>query len=156
LLTDVVDQSCRERNHAALAQLKAAQPDVVLLEAIWYPSDAHLEGLVATIEHLKHIGIPRIVVLGRVPVWESGLKYRIFDFYRRHRVLPQRLPLPLADNWFDARMRERLEPLGINFVSAWDALCTRGTDCLATLQTDGTSRPSRPTFCISPRPARHI
>jgi len=133
VFTDVVSERCRTLNREVMETIDRVAPDVVLLEAIWYPTDPHLDGLAATVVELKHHGVQRVVVLGRVPVWEGGLKYQIFDFYRRHRALPSRLPQPIGEKAFDIKMRARLEPLGAVFVSAWDAMCDPAQGCIASL-----------------------
>jgi peptidoglycan/LPS O-acetylase OafA/YrhL len=116
-------QHCADINRIALAALDAAKPDILLLHAIWYPDNEHLDALAATIEQAQKIGVPRIIVLGRVPVWGGGLKQHILNYYMIHRTLPIRLPQSVKEKWFDRVMREKLAPYGVTFISAWDALC---------------------------------
>jgi hypothetical protein len=134
VLSDVVAPHCADINHKVFATLAGVQPDIVLLQAIWHPNDEHLDALATTVAEIKKLGVPHVVVLGRVPVWEGGLPRLVLDFYKQNlRRLPERLPQPEADKWYDNWMRERLTPLGATFVSAWDAFCSPVEGCLVRL-----------------------
>lgn len=124
---------CAEWNRQAWAALKATRPDTVLLEAIWYPADDRMNDLVSTIEAIKNEGVKRIVVIGRVPVWSGGIKQQIIDFYKQNSfTLPTRLYQAASEKVYDDKMRSRLSPLGVVFISAWDALCNT-TGCIVRL-----------------------
>jgi peptidoglycan/LPS O-acetylase OafA/YrhL len=134
ILSDAASPYCGAMNHKVFATLAGVQPNIVLLEAIWYPTREHLDALANTVTEIKKLGVPHVVVLGRVPVWEGGLPRHIVKFYRRHTGrLPQRLPQLEREKWYDDWMRKRLEPLGVTFVSAWDALCSPAEGCLVRL-----------------------
>jgi hypothetical protein len=47
-----------------------------------------------------------------------------------HRLIPARATSGFTSNWADAPLREKLEPKGAEFISAWDALCNKD-GCLA-------------------------
>jgi peptidoglycan/LPS O-acetylase OafA/YrhL len=131
VLTEAVDAHCRDMNGRVLDVLAKTQPQIVLLQAIWYPTTEHLDGLVATINDIRKLSNPHIVVLGRVPVWEGGIKQHILNYYTTHlRTLPNRLPQTVKEKWYDTRMRERLEPIGVTFISAWDAMCNPIDGCV--------------------------
>ena len=134
LLSSIGGSYCEDMNRKVLAVLERDRPQTVLLEAVWYPTPEHLDGLAATIEKLRQLAIKRIVVLGRVPDWPGGLPRNVFNFYRLNfHTLPTRIRQPEKEKWYDAKMRERLEPLGATFVSAWDAMCDVAEGCIVRL-----------------------
>jgi len=132
LLDDIANMGpeyCRRLNEQVLDQVGTLHPDIVVLHAIWNPAEEHLRALLRTIGRIQEKGAGRIIVLGRVPVWDGGLPVQILKFYTLHRFLPERLEQPPGLNQIDAFMREGIEPTGAIFVSVWDALC-RERDCL--------------------------
>jgi peptidoglycan/LPS O-acetylase OafA/YrhL len=132
LLDDIENmgpENCRRLNEQVLDQVGILHPDIVVLHAIWNPAEEHLKALLRTIGRIREKGAGRIIVLGRVPAWHGGLPRQVFRSYTFHRFLPERLEQPSGQNWTDAFIRERIEPSGAIFISAWDALC-RERDCL--------------------------
>jgi hypothetical protein len=133
LLTELVAPRCIEMNNKILSEIAAVHPDIILLEAIWYPTPEHVDALDHTIEKLKTIdGSARIVVMGRLPVWTGGLTYKIFRFYTGHfGSLPERLPAEdeASARKFDDYLRDHLASLGVAFISAQDAFCIPQVDC---------------------------
>jgi hypothetical protein len=101
-----------------------------MLEAIWHPTPDHVDALIDTINRLKTVGNMRIVVMGQLPVWEGGLKYKMLHYYRRHfGELPDQLPIKAEDTKFDGYMRDRLAPLGVTYISAKNAFCDSQLSC---------------------------
>lgn len=126
-------RDCPDRNRQALAALVKRMPETVVLAAIWYPTPEHLNALAETVQAIKGLGIRRVVVLGRVPVWPQGLQNRVVNYFLVNRSIPDRLKQPAGENWYDAKMRAAVEPAGADFVSLWDILCNED-GCLASLR----------------------
>jgi hypothetical protein len=112
---------CRANNDRVLAVARELRPDVVLLHGTW---EQHLDNVAQTVTVLKQIGA-RVVVLGPVPYWRRGLQNEVVRYYMLHQTLvPTRLAGAAAsDTEYDKRMRERLLPLGAEFISARETLC---------------------------------
>jgi SGNH domain (fused to AT3 domains) len=67
----------------------------------------------------------RVVVLGAVPAWRRGLPFEVLRYYMlHHRLIPQRSTNAVPSANYDAMMREKLEPLGAQFISASDVFCS--------------------------------
>ncbi|MDI3563926.1 acyltransferase family protein [Bradyrhizobium sp. Arg816] len=116
-----VATSCRKNNARVLEAAIRLNPEIVLLHAYWGINFDGIADLVAAIKRRTHA---RVVVLGRVPVWRRGLPQEAIMHYLQHQeLLPERTREGLSPNWQDAAMRAKLEPLGAEFVSAWDAFC---------------------------------
>ncbi|SEN33902.1 acyltransferase family protein [Bradyrhizobium sp. OK095] len=116
---------CRDNNARVLEIAAKLAPDIVLLHAYW---GINFDGVADLVVALKQRTHARVVVLGRVPVWRRGLPSEVLWYYlRRQELIPERSSGGLLSNWQDAVMRQKLEPLGAEFISAWDVLCdTRG------------------------------
>lgn len=113
--------ACRDNNVRVLEMAAGLDPAIVLLHANWGINFDGVADLVAALKRRTHA---RIVVLGRVPVWRRGLPTEVLWYYLRHQeLIPERSADGLLRNWQDAAMRRQLEPLGAEFISAWDALC---------------------------------
>src|SRR5262249_31175954 len=74
------DAPCARGNHEVLSRLSEARPQAVLLTALWRTNADELK---PTIDALHAIGVRRIIVLGRVPVWQDGLPNLVAVYYRR-------------------------------------------------------------------------
>jgi peptidoglycan/LPS O-acetylase OafA/YrhL len=113
--------NCRENNARVLEIAAKMDPEVVLLHAYWGLNFDGVAGIVAALKQRTHA---RIVVLGPVPVWRRGLPQEIILHYLQHQeLIPERSNIGVSLNWQDAPMRAKLEQLGAEFISAWDALC---------------------------------
>jgi peptidoglycan/LPS O-acetylase OafA/YrhL len=122
--------NCRSSNDKVLGIARELRPDVVLLHGAW---ELHLDNVAATVTALKQIGA-RVVVLGPMPYWRRGLQNEVVRHYMLHQTLvPTRLAgAALSDTEYDHRMREKLLPLGAEFISARDLLCN-ADGCLTRL-----------------------
>ncbi|WP_354125660.1 acyltransferase family protein [Bradyrhizobium sp. LB8.2] len=113
--------NCRENNARVLEIAVKMDPEIVLLHAYWGLNFDGIAGIVAALKQRTHA---RIVVLGPVPVWRRGLPQEAILYYLRHQeLIPERSNIGVSLNWQDAAMRSRLEPVGAEFISAWDAFC---------------------------------
>jgi peptidoglycan/LPS O-acetylase OafA/YrhL len=121
LNTDVAGEpQCREINDNVLSLARQIRPDIVLLHSTW---DRYLDGVAATVTALKKQTGARVVVLGSVPWWKRGLPNEVLRYYMlHHRLIPQRSGGAESDG-SGAALREKLVPLGAEFISVWDVMC---------------------------------
>jgi peptidoglycan/LPS O-acetylase OafA/YrhL len=119
--TDVAGEPhCREINDNVLSLARQLRPDIVLLHGTW---DRYLDGVAATVTALKKQTGARVVVLGSVPWWKRGLPNEVLRYYMLHRrLIPQRSGGAEPDG-SGAALREKLVPLGAEFISVWDVMC---------------------------------
>ncbi len=121
LNTDVAGvPNCRAINDKILSIARDLQPDIILLHSTW---DRYLDGVAETVKALKQQTKARIIVLGSVPWWKRGLPNEVLRYFMlHHRLIPERSDRAAADS-SGARLREKLVPLGAEFISVWDTLC---------------------------------
>jgi peptidoglycan/LPS O-acetylase OafA/YrhL len=125
------DRRCGEVNNAAIDFVRSSRPAVVLMQAMWN-KELNLAALHDTITMLRQIGVPRIVILGPVPVWKRTLPNTIVNQYRLRHVIPERLSWGVAGEGNDAFMEQVAKAEGVEYISAWRALCN-SDGCLATV-----------------------
>lgn len=119
--------NCRAINDKVLALARQLQPEIVLLHSSWA---GPLDGVAATVTALKQQTNARIIVLGAVPWWKRGLPNEVLRYFMLHRrLIPERSDRATTDP-SEVRLREKLTPLGAEFISAWDTLCN-ADGCLA-------------------------
>jgi len=83
-----------------------------------------------TVVALKKQTTARVIVLGSVPWWKRGLPNEVLRYFLlHHRLIPERSDRAAADS-SGARLREKLVPLGAEFISVWDTMCN-ADGCLA-------------------------
>jgi hypothetical protein len=112
--------NCRAMNDRVLSLAHRIQPDVVLLHSSW---DRYLDGVADTVAALKKQTNARIVVLGSVPWWKRGLPNEVLRYFMlHHRLIPDRYTRAETDR-SGASLREKLVPLGAEFISVWDVFC---------------------------------
>jgi SGNH domain (fused to AT3 domains) len=88
----------------------------VLLHSTW---DRYLDGVAETVAALKKQTNARVIVLGSVPWWKRGLSNEVMrHFMLHHRLIPERSARAEA-----AALRDKLVPLGAEYISVWDAMC---------------------------------
>ena len=128
LNTDVAGvPNCRAINDKILSIARELQPDIVLLHSTW---DRYLDGVAETVVALKKQTKARVIVLGSVPWWKRGLPNEVLRYFLlHHRLIPERSDRAAA-NSSGARLREKLVPLGAEFISVWDTMCN-ADGCLA-------------------------
>ena len=113
--------NCRAINDKVLSIVRDLKPDVVLLNGTW---QEHMDKVAETVTALKQQTGARVVVLGAVPFWRRTLPSEVLRYYMlRHGLIPTHFKGDIAPNRMDAVLREKLVPLGAEFISAWDALC---------------------------------
>jgi hypothetical protein len=125
------EEKCRAETAEFIKMFDRTRPDIVVLAALWgqYP---HVERIDQYLLALQRIGIRRVVVVGPVPVWRGTLQSVMYQAYKTdpmHRV-PERIFDPEeATRELDGRLREITSGLGVDYISAYDALCSAG-NCL--------------------------
>jgi peptidoglycan/LPS O-acetylase OafA/YrhL len=112
--------NCRAINDKVLSIARDLQPEFVVLHSTW---DGYLDGVADTVTALKRETKARVIVLGSVPWWKRGLPNEVLRYFMlHHRLIPQRSDRAAADS-SAARLREKLVPLGAEFISVWDTMC---------------------------------
>ncbi len=122
ILDTGTNSACDKANGVAYGFLKSSHPDLVLLHAMWGISN-DLDKLRATIAELKSIGVPRIVVLGPVPVWKRTLPHTLVNYYRFRHAMPERIATGVSGPTDDDRMAAFATAEGVEYISAWRTLC---------------------------------
>ncbi|HKS20492.1 MAG TPA: acyltransferase family protein [Bradyrhizobium sp.] len=131
--------NCRANNDKVLSIAREIRPDVVLLHGSW---QQHIDHVAETVSAARQQTGARVVVLGAVPFWRRGLPSEVLRYYMlRHSLVPVRFNGDIAPGGYDAVMREKLVPLGAEFISAREVLCnadgclTRTGDSAADIST---------------------
>jgi peptidoglycan/LPS O-acetylase OafA/YrhL len=125
--------NCRSINNEVLGIVSRSRPDVVLLHARGSARPEDIAGLKETILALHALSIPRIIVLGPVPVWKRSLPNEVVRYLVIHHVLiPARSSERVYRTWNDAQMRSEMTKLGAEYISAWDVMCN-ADGCLTRL-----------------------
>ena len=121
---------CTRISQLALDAVVQAKPQVVLLTANW--TTERLQTLAKTVQALRGAGVPRIVLIGQVATWQSGLPKLYWLYWRKnHQELPAhtRFGLDTQSGELDREGRAVATRLGIEYVSAFDAMC-EASGCL--------------------------
>jgi hypothetical protein len=126
---------CANINDAALAHMREAQPEIVVMSANWTMYDGRPQWgtvdparLRASVDAARAIpSVRRIVLIGPVPTWTGSLPKVMIMTSRRHDWAPppHRLahgvePASIAA---DADLRTKAAEWGIEYISPRDALC---------------------------------
>jgi peptidoglycan/LPS O-acetylase OafA/YrhL len=113
-------EACLSRNREIVHLLADANPDVVVLHAIWVVSSP--DELRPSVDALRWIGIKHIIILGRVPVWSDGLPGAVAAYYWRTRsLMPERTSLFVDEE--NEIMKGLSEVSGVEYISARKAFC---------------------------------
>ena len=125
--------NCRGINDAVLGIVSRVRPDVVMLHARGSTRPEDIAGLKKTILALHTLSIPRIIVLGPVPVWKRGLPNEVVRYLViHHALIPARSSERVYQTWDDAQMRSEMTKVGAEYISAWDVMCN-ADGCLTRL-----------------------
>lgn len=123
---------CRAANAAVMEELRALEPDVLVLHARW---DGVPYDLAQTLLALKQmVPATKVVVLGQPPEWPVGLPWALTKWVG-DEVVPERLePERFAEQRvFEQKTRGLATSGGASFASALDALCDANETCLVRL-----------------------
>jgi peptidoglycan/LPS O-acetylase OafA/YrhL len=118
----ILEAKCDVSNAAAFDFVRSSTPDIVLLHAMWDRTD-NLDKLRETIRRLKAIDVPRIVILGPVPVWKRGLPHTLVNFYRFQHIIADGIATGVSGTADDERMESFSTSAGVEYISAWHLLC---------------------------------
>jgi peptidoglycan/LPS O-acetylase OafA/YrhL len=114
---------CDQLSDKVFAHIKASRPDIVLVHAMWGPK-SDLDGLKQTVDRLLALKVPRLIILGPVPVWKRGLPLALVNFYRFHHAIPDRLRGSIVSgDESDAQMDAFGRQAGVEYISAWKVFC---------------------------------
>jgi len=113
----------------AFGFIASSHPNVVLLQAMWGDS-TNLDKLRTTIGELRKIGVPRIVLLGPVPVWKRTLPHDLVNSYRFSHQLPDRLGTGVSGPHEDQLMEAFSKAAAVEYISARRVLCDEKAGCL--------------------------
>lgn len=118
-----VTEFCLEQNRKIVDLIRDSSPEIVLLHAYWDANDK-VENLRPTVEALRDQNVGRVVILGPVPAWTGGLPSAVATHYRRSsEVIPERTWQYVEKASGDSNMRKISASLGVEYISARDALC---------------------------------
>ena len=120
---------CDEMNKDAFGFVESSHPDVVLLHAMWGANN-DLEKLRATVEALRGSGVPRIILLGPVPVWKRTLPQAMINHYRLWHDLADFIEVGVTGPEEDQRMGAFSRSAAIEYISARRVLCDADRGCL--------------------------
>jgi peptidoglycan/LPS O-acetylase OafA/YrhL len=113
---------CTQSNATVFDYIKTSNPQIVLLHAMWDRSD-DLDKLRETIRRLKALNVPRIVILGPVPVWKRTLPHSLVNFYRVYHSIADRIATGVSGPERDRIMESFSKQAGVEYISAWHMLC---------------------------------
>jgi hypothetical protein len=115
----LVSESGRRVSANVIDIVQRIHPEYVILEAAWERYE--WREVEATIGELKNRGVPHVVLVGPVPLWNESLPHLMFEYIRWHRneAVPLRIrgrisPEPLQ---IDRAMEAMGHRLGINYIS---------------------------------------
>jgi peptidoglycan/LPS O-acetylase OafA/YrhL len=150
---------CKSLNDNAIAAIRQAKPDVVVLYAWWHHPRYDLKNLEATVAELKKAGVPRIIMLGAVPYWQGPLPRILLDAWKKGPVTqppPLRLKAQLDPKLEETtrQMRARAEAMGIEFISGLPFFCNRD-GCLTRMSDTATEPLSYDYGHLAPEAVRY-
>jgi peptidoglycan/LPS O-acetylase OafA/YrhL len=114
--------ACDAFNDLAFGFIKSSAPQVVLLHAMW-GDNSDPGKLTQTIDKLRALHIPRIVILGPVPVWKRPLPGTLVNLYRLRHGIADRIAAGVSGPANDERMEAFGKAAGVEYISAWHILC---------------------------------
>jgi SGNH domain (fused to AT3 domains) len=121
ILAAGMNARCDAANGNIFEHLKSVHPDIVLMHSQWEKIDPAI--LRRTIEQLAALKIPKIVILGPVPISKRTLPHALVNYYRFHHVVPHRLASGVSGPAEDLRTEAMSKKAGVAYISAWHQLC---------------------------------
>jgi len=121
ILAAGMNARCDAANQNIFEHLQSVRPEIVLLHSQWKEIDQAL--LSKTIGQLAALKIPRIVILGPVPMWKRTLPHSLVNYYRFHHAIPDRLASGVSGPAEDLRTQAISKKAGVEYISAWHLLC---------------------------------
>jgi hypothetical protein len=93
------------------------------LGGLWRATASELK---PTIDALRAMGVRRIVILGKVPIWDIDLPELVSAYYRVERKLLPEFSSLLLVLRPDTELQSAAAALGVEFVSIYDIACKNG------------------------------
>jgi peptidoglycan/LPS O-acetylase OafA/YrhL len=129
---------CKRINDFIFQQIQREKPDEIILSAFWIAYD--WEKIDNTIRKLQQVGIKKIILVGTVPNWPTGLPNLMLKFIRKNRLtkIPNRLAIGLDTRIqdLDKKMLLYAKKAQINYVSPFHIFCN-ASGCLAKVKFRG-------------------
>lgn len=129
------NNKCDIMRRRALEAIRAIKPEVVILASRW-TFDRHaatLDVIGPTISQLKAAGIPRVVVVGPVPMWQPSLARVLAADMKKDRLgsVPDTTATGFDQMAFivDREMKLATTRAGGEFISALDIMCVEQGKC---------------------------
>jgi peptidoglycan/LPS O-acetylase OafA/YrhL len=116
---------CDTRNERVFELVKSSKPEIILLHAMWDPKFHNFSKLGETVARLQALKIPRIVILGPVPVWKRTLPLSLVNAFRFRHEVAERIASGVTGAASDEQMRSFSQAAGVEYISAWRVLCDR-------------------------------
>ena len=117
--SDLVSESGRRVSGSVIDIVRRIHPEYVVLEAAWERYE--WRSVEATIGELKSQGVPHVVLVGPVPLWNESLPRLMFDYIRWHRneAVPLRIRGRVSQEplRIDKAMEAMGQRLGIDYIS---------------------------------------
>jgi peptidoglycan/LPS O-acetylase OafA/YrhL len=113
---------CDADNDVAFGFIESSAPEIVVLHAMWDMNN-NFDKLRETIRRLRAMNVPRIVILGPVPVWKRTLPHSLVNFYRFRHTIANRIATGVSGPESDARIEAFSRVAGVEYISAWHTLC---------------------------------
>lgn len=128
------EETCRPliaNEHKYFQEIK---PDIVVISAHWIRYK-NIEKLGEILQSFHRIGVPRIVLIGPVPMWYQSPRLMLYRAYKAdplHRV-PERLSgFAKQSLEVDRQLQDIASKFGVRYIRSFDVLCNVDT-CLARL-----------------------
>jgi peptidoglycan/LPS O-acetylase OafA/YrhL len=117
--------NCRGNNEFVAAAISKYAPEIVLLHSFWRYDGLNLDRVEPTIADIRRRASARIVILGLPPTWEESLPHNVIRYYWNTGSLIPRYSRFMLINGAPAEtvLRQRAKSWGVEYLSAWDALC---------------------------------
>jgi peptidoglycan/LPS O-acetylase OafA/YrhL len=128
------EETCRRSIAAEHQYFEQLRPDIVVIAGFWLRYK-QIDRLAELLQFFQQIGIPRIVVIGSVPLWRNPpamLLYRAYKADPLHKV-PERLSgFDKETTDIDRQLGNITSKFGVRLVLPFDTLCN-SDGCLARL-----------------------
>lgn len=115
----LVSESGRRISGNVIDTVQRIRPEYVILEAAWERYE--WRNVEATIGELKSRGVPHVVLVGPMPLWNESLPHLMFEYIRRHRneAVPLRIRGRISQEplRIDKEMAAMSQRLGAGYIS---------------------------------------
>lgn len=159
--------ACGFSNRFVLAEIERNPPDTVIIAAAWSIYNLTAEAgqasrlwidLTSTIDQLKTLGVPQIVIVDTVPIWRGPLPSIVRNSLRAGVQLPpERIPLPKGG--LDSTVSEIIHAVtsqtGTVYFSPRDQLCNE-EGCLVRIGESASALTTWDDAHLSPAASRFV